>query len=303
MSLVRCVREAVTLIALAIAVAVLASLAHARPAYAMQEGLKCEYCHIAPAVGCNFRGLYYRAHNHSFADFDNVYEAKAAGVSADAMAADAEAKTANYPDVKVPPALNFIVKDLDDRPVKLARYQGSVIVIVNVASVSSAPQYAALEKLYEKYKDRGFVILGFSANGFVEKEPGDNKTLKEFCNRNNITFPMFARVAVKGEGQAPLYKYLTDKKTDPLFGGDIDGSFVKFLIGRNGKVVNRFKADADPLKAPDLMDAIEKEMTVPQEAASLRGPHRVVAADGMHAAILRRVGYEEKHATLPGGQL
>lgn len=275
MSSDRFVRGVVALVALAVTAALPVSSAHARPAYAMKEGLKCEYCHIAPAVGCNFRGLYYRARNHSFADFDNVYEAKAAGVSADAMAGDAEAKTANYPDVKVPPALNFIVKDIDGKTVHLARYQGSVILVVNVASFSSnTPQYAGLEKLYAIYKDKGFVVLGFPANEFDQQEPGDNKTIKEFCTRKyHITFPMFSRIVVKGEGQSPLYKFLTDKKTDPRFGGDIDGNFAKFLIGRNGEIVHRFKADADPLNFPDIPDAIEKELAVPQESASLRGAH------------------------------
>ncbi len=250
-------------VALAIMAGLAASSAYARPAYAMKEGLKCEYCHIAPAVGINFRGLYYRAHKHSFADFDNLYEAKAAGVSPNAMAADAEAKATDYPDVKVPPALNFVVKDLDGKPVKLARYQGSVILIVNIAFVgSNTAQVPALEKLYEKYKDKDFVILGFAANGSNPQESGDNKTLKEFCNRNKVTFPMFARVAVKGEGQSPLYKYLTDKKTDPLFGGDIDTDFTRFLIGRNGEIVNRFKADADSLETNDILAAIAKELTI-----------------------------------------
>ena len=264
MALDRWVRAVVVLVASAITAVLLASPASARPAYALKEGAKCEYCHIAPAVGCNFRGLYYRAHDHSFADFDNVYEARAAGVAADATAADAEAKTANYPDVKVPPSLNFIVKDIDGKPVHLGRYQGSVILIVNVASLSSnTPQYAGLEKLYAKYKDKGFVLLGFPAKEFDQQESGDNKTIKGFSARKyHVTFPMFSRIVVKGDGQAPLYKFLTDKKTDPRFGGDIDGNFVKFLVGRNGNIVHRFKADADPLKLPDIPDSIAMELSI-----------------------------------------
>jgi glutathione peroxidase len=286
MVLDRLVRGVVVLVALAVMVALAASAANARPAYAMKEGVACAYCHIAPAVGINFRGLYYRAHNHSFAEFDNVYEAKAAGVSPDSMAGDAEAKTANYPDVKVPPALNFVVKDIDGKTVHLARYQGSVILIVNVASFSSnTPQYAALEKLYEKYKDKGFVILGFPANAFNQQEPGDNKTIKEFYTRKyRVTFPMFSKIVVKGDGQAPLYKYLTDKKTDPLFSGDLDGSFAKFLLGRNGEIVHRFKASADPLKSPDIPDAIEKELAIPPETASNRASSRLFAAERNSAA-------------------
>lgn len=265
----RFMRGVVALVVPASIFTLAASAADARPAYAMKEGLKCEYCHIAPAVGINFRGLYYREHNHSFADFDNVYEAKAAGVSSDAMAADAEAKTPDYPDVKVPPALNFVVKDIDGKTINLARYQNSVVLIVNVASFSSnTPQYAGLEKLYEKYRDKGFVILGFPSNAFDRQEPGDNKTIKEFCTgKDKVAFPMFYKTVVKGDGQAPLYKYLTDKKTDPQFGGEIDGSFTKFLLGRNGEIVHRFPSDADPFKLPDIPDAIEKELAIKLETA------------------------------------
>ncbi|MCW3100867.1 MAG: Glutathione peroxidase [Chthonomonadaceae bacterium] len=281
MLLGRFMRGTVVMVALAATALLAASSARARPAYAAKEGLKCEYCHIAPAVGINFRGLYYRAHNHSFADFDNVYEAKAAGVSPDAMAADAEAKTPDYPDVKVPPALNFVVKDIDGKTVHLARYQGSVILVVNVASFSSnTPQYAALEKLYEKYRDKGFVILGFPSNAFNQQEPGDNKTIKAFCTgKYKVTFPMFSKIVVKGDGQAPLYKYLTDKKTDPTFGGDLDGSFAKFLIGRNGEIVNGFKANADPRKTPDIPDAIEKELAITLDTVSNRASSFLFAAE------------------------
>jgi len=267
MSLMRFVRGAVArMVVLAVMVVLSASATHARPAYAAKEGQKCEYCHIAPAVGCNFRGLYYRAHDHSFADFDNVYEAKAAGVSPDAMAADAEAKVVDYPDVKVSPALNFILKDIDGKTVNLARYQGSVILMVNVACFSpNTPQFAGLQRLYEKYRDRGFVVLGFPTNTFNPQEPGDNKTFKEFCTaKYHVTFPLFSRIVVKGDGQTPLYKYLTDKKTNPTFGGDIDGSFAKFLLGRDGGIVHRFKADADPLKTPGILNAIEKEAEHPE---------------------------------------
>lgn len=270
MSLTRFVRGAVALVALAAAAVLAASPAQARPAYAMKENVKCDYCHVTPGGPRNFRGVYYRAHNHSFAEFDNVYEAKAAGVPADAMAGDAVAKVASYPNVKVPPVLNFVVKDIDGKTVNLARYKGSVILMVNVASkCGNTPQYASLQKIYDKYKNQGFVILGFPANDFGQQEPGDNKTIKEFCTSTyKVTFPMFSKIVVKGDGQAPLYKYLTDKNTDPQFGGDIDWNFAKFLIGRNGEIVNRFKAGADPLKVADITDAIEKELAVKQETAS-----------------------------------
>jgi glutathione peroxidase len=270
MSLARFVRGAFALVALAVTAALAASPAHATRAYANKEGKQCTYCHVVPGGPRNFRGLYYKAHAHSFADFDNVYESKAAGVAVDAMAVDAVPKVASYPDVKVPPALNFIVKDIDGNTVNLARYKGNVILMVNVASFcGNTPQYASLQKIYDKYKDKGFVILGFPANEFNHQEPGDNKTIKEFCtSKYNVTFPMFSKIVVKGDGQAPLYKYLTDKNTDPKFGGDIDWNFAKFLIGRNGEIVDRFKASADPLKVADITEAIEKELEVKQTTAS-----------------------------------
>jgi glutathione peroxidase len=270
MSLARFMRTAVALFALAVMAALATSPAHARPAFAMKEGVKCDYCHVNPGGPRNFRGLYYRAHNHSFTEFDNVYEAKAAGVPADAMAGDAVTKVASYPNVKVAPALNFVVKDIDGKTVNLARYQGIVILMVNVASFcGNTPQYASLQKIYDKYKDKGFVILGFPANEFNHQEPGDNKTIKEFCtSKYNVTFPMFSKIVVKGDGQVPLYKYFTDKNTDPKFGGDIEWNFAKFLIGRNGEIVNRFPAKADPLKTADITEAIEKELAVKQETAS-----------------------------------
>ena len=240
------------------------STVQARPEYAMKEGAECVYCHITPAKGCNFRGLYYRDHNHSFAEFDNIYEARAAGVSADATGAEAEAMVANYPNVKAPPALRFVVKDIDGKPVHLGRYLGRVVLIVNVASLcANTPQYTSLQKIYERYRDKGFVVLGFPANDFNKLEPGDNRAIKAFCtDRYHVTFPMFSRIVVKGDGKAPLYKYLTDMVTNPRYGGDVDWNFAKFLIGRNGEIVSRFKAGDDPLKTPAITDAIEKALAV-----------------------------------------
>ena len=175
------------------------SPAHARPAYAKKEGKECVYCHVVPGGPRNFRGLYYGAHNRSFMEFDNVFESKAAGVAANSVAGDAVPTVASYPDVKLPPALNFVVKDIDGNTVNLGRYQGKVVLVVNVASkCGNTPQYASLETLYEKYKSRGLVILGFPANEFLSQEPGDNKTIKEFCtSKYNVSFPMFSKIVVR----------------------------------------------------------------------------------------------------------
>src|SRR6266536_1804880 len=105
----------------------------------------------------------------------------------------------------------FSLPSIDGAPAPLSAYKGKVALIVNVASQCGyTPQYAGLEKLYEKYKDKGFVVLGFPANNFGAQEPGTNEEIKTFCTRNyNVTFPMYSKISVKGADQAPLYSYLT----------------------------------------------------------------------------------------------
>lgn len=257
--------------AVLLGVSMASTSAHARPAYARKEGKKCDYCHVTPGGPRNFRGMYYGAHSKSFEQFDNVFEAKAAGVAADSVAGDAVPTVASYPEVKIAPALNFVLKDIDGANVNLGRYQGKVVLIVNVASFcGNTPQYASLETLYTKYKSRGLVILGFPANEFGKQEPGDNKTIKEFCtSKYNVTFPMFSKIVVKGEGIVPLYKYLTDKNTDPKFSGDIDWNFAKFVLDRKGEIVARFKAGADPLKTADITAEIEKQLDIHPDSQAL----------------------------------
>jgi len=265
------IRGIVVCAALACGLSTVSGPAKARPAYAKKEGKECVYCHVVPGGPRNFRGMYYGAHNRSFAEFDNVFEAKAAGVAANAQAGDAVPTVASYPDVKIAPALNFVVKDIDGNTVNLGRYQGKVVLMVNVASFcGNTPQYASLQTIYEKYKSRGLVILGFPANEFNKQEPGDNKTIKEFCtSKYNVTFPMFSKIVVKGDGIVPLYKYLTDKNTDPRFGGDIDWNFAKFVIDRKGEIVARFKAGADPLKTADITAEIEKQLDIHPDSPAL----------------------------------
>ena len=158
-------------------------------------------------------------------------------------------------------ALSFVVKDIDGKNVRLSHYKGKVVMIVNTASLcGNTPQYKSLESLYEKYKDRGLRILAFPANNFGHQEPGSDSDIKEFCtSKYAVTFDVFSKISVKGDDQAPLYKYLTDKTTDPAFGGDIEWNFAKFLISRDGKIVNRFLAGYDPLK-PDVVAAIEAQL-------------------------------------------
>ena len=152
----------------------------------------------------------------------------------------------------------FTLTSIDGQPASLAQFKGSVVLIVNVASrCGFTPQYAGLEALYNKYKDRGFVILGFPANNFLRQEPGSNEAIKAFCStKYGVTFPMFAKVSVKGADKTPLYQFLTDKKSSPSTGGEIGWNFAKFLADRNGKVIARFASKVAPESA-ELIDAIE----------------------------------------------
>jgi glutathione peroxidase len=140
------------------------------------------------------------------------------------------------------------VKTIDGQDVALSQYAGKVVLIVNVASkCGNTPQYKALEAMYQQYKDRGFVILGFPANNFHAQEPGTDAEIKAFCTATyDVQFPMFSKISVKGPDIAPLYKYLTNVDTQPTHKGDITWNFEKFLIGRDGKVVARFTPKVTP---------------------------------------------------------
>ncbi len=153
---------------------------------------------------------------------------------------------------------DFTLPSIDGKPMPLADFKGKVILVVNVASKCGyTPQYTALEALYEKYKDQGFVIVGFPANNFGAQEPGTNAEIKTFCSRTyNVTFPMYSKISVKGDDQAPLYKYLT-KDTPAPISGDIKWNFTKFLVDRNGKVVQRFESAVTP-DSPEVTSAVEK---------------------------------------------
>ena len=160
---------------------------------------------------------------------------------------------------KTAPLYNFKMKDIDGNDVKLKRYKGDVLLIVNVASKCGyTPQYESLEAIYEKYNAQGFKVLGFPANNFGSQEPGTEAEIKEFCtSKYKVTFPMFAKISVKGDDQDPLYKFLTSKETNPDFAGDITWNFNKFLVDRNGKVVARFSSKDKP-DSEAVTRAIEK---------------------------------------------
>src|SRR5215813_8134234 len=155
----------------------------------------------------------------------------------------------------IPAALNFTMNSLDGKPVNLAKYQGNVVLMVNVASQCGyTPQYEGLQELHHRYAARGLRILGFPSNDFGAQEPGSNSQIAQFCKQNyGVEFDMFSKIVVKGAGQAPLYKFLT---THPKFRGDVEWNFEKFLIGRNGEVIGRFKSEVEP-ESKQMTGAIE----------------------------------------------
>jgi glutathione peroxidase len=168
-------------------------------------------------------------------------------------------------DKKVPAVLNFKMKKLDGKEADLSKYQGKVVLMVNVASQCGlTPQYKPLEELHEKYSEKGLAVLGFPANEFGSQEPGTDEEISTFCtSKYGVKFDMFSKVVVKkldnGPEPCPLYKYLTSKETDPKFAGDITWNFEKFLIGRNGEIVKRFAPKVKP-DSEEVTKAIEEEL-------------------------------------------
>ena len=147
---------------------------------------------------------------------------------------------------------------LDGKPAKLSEYAGQVILAVNVASKCGfTPQYTGLAALYEKYSPQGFTILGFPCNQFFGQEPGDAEKIQEFCSVNyGVTFPLFTKLDVKGDKQHPLYAILTETPDDEGKAGNVKWNFEKFLIGRDGRPVRRFRSKVVP-EDPKLVDTIE----------------------------------------------
>lgn len=157
----------------------------------------------------------------------------------------------------------FKVIDIEGKEKSLAEYKGKVVLIVNVASKCGLTrQYEGLEALYRTYKDRGFVVLGFPCNQFMGQEPGTEAEILQFCRTNyEITFPLFSKIEVNGEGAHPLYQFL--KKQLPGTGNksDIEWNFTKFLVNREGKPVERFSPRTKP---EDLKPSIEKLVSLPE---------------------------------------
>ncbi|MCA9057193.1 MAG: glutathione peroxidase [Planctomycetaceae bacterium] len=153
---------------------------------------------------------------------------------------------------------DFKVKSLEDKDVNLADYKGKVLLVVNVASKCGAtPQYEQLEGLHEKYGEQGLVVMGFPCNQFGGQEPGTAKEIREFCDATyQVKFPMFAKVAVNGDDQTPLYTFLKSHANEA---DDVKWNFEKFLIGKDGKVIARFRTRTRP-DSPEVVAAIEKAL-------------------------------------------
>ncbi|MGA7412306.1 MAG: glutathione peroxidase [Bryobacteraceae bacterium] len=155
---------------------------------------------------------------------------------------------------------DYTLNSIDGTPTPLANFKGKVVLLVNVASrCGYTPQYTGLEALYEKYKDQGFVIVGFPANNFGAQEPGTNEEIKTFCkSKYSVTFPMMAKVSVKGDDTTPLYQFLTTK-ANPATDGEIKWNFTKFLVDKDGNVIARFEPKVTP-EDPALVGAVEKAL-------------------------------------------
>ena len=141
---------------------------------------------------------------------------------------------------------DFTVKDIDGKDVSMADYKGKVLLVVNVAShCGHTPQYADLEAMYLKYKDKGLVIMGFPENNFMGQEPGSTSEIKQFCTtKYDVKFPMFSKIDVTGKNIAPLYTFLTKKAENGVVDAKVTWNFQKFLVGKDGKVIASF----DPAK-------------------------------------------------------
>ncbi|MHC5542659.1 glutathione peroxidase [Singulisphaera rosea] len=153
--------------------------------------------------------------------------------------------------------LDFKLKNIEGQETDLSKYKGDVLLVVNVASKCGlTPQYEGLEEVYEKYKGKGFQVLAFPANEFGKQEPGSDSEIKAFCTKNyGVTFPVFSKIVVKGEGIHPLYTYLT-KETPSTYQGPIAWNFTKFLVNRKGEVIARFEPKVTP-DAENVTKAIE----------------------------------------------
>ena len=161
----------------------------------------------------------------------------------------------------MPDALNFTMTSITGQPVNLSKYEGRVVLIVNTASECGYTyQYEGLQALHKKYAAQGLSILGFPSNDFGGQEPGTNSQIQQFCKSNyGVEFDMFSKVKVLGSDKVALFHHLTSSTTNPKFAGEISWNFEKFLIGRDGQIIARFKSPVEP-QSRELTAAIESAL-------------------------------------------
>lgn len=157
-----------------------------------------------------------------------------------------------------PTIYQFVVKDIQGKPFDLSSLKGKKVMIVNTASKCGlTPQYKALEAVYQQYKDKGLVILGFPANNFKQQEPASNFEIARFCQQNyGVSFPMMEKISVAGKDQAPLYRFLTQKQYNGVTDAPVQWNFQKFLIGTNGKL-EKVVAPTTPPDSPEIISWIQ----------------------------------------------
>ena len=165
-------------------------------------------------------------------------------------------------------AYDFTAETLEGQPAPLAEHRGEVMLIVNTASKCGfTPQYAGLEALYRKYKDRGLTILGFPCNQFGSQDPGSNDEIQSFCQLNyGVTFPVLGKLDVNGNDAAPLYTWLKEQQPGVMGLKRIKWNFEKFLVGADGKVVSRYSSLTKP---EGLQETIEQEIEKAKKAGTL----------------------------------
>jgi glutathione peroxidase len=156
------------------------------------------------------------------------------------------------------PLYGFRLPDIDGHPVDLKIFKGKVLLIVNTASFcGNTPQYAGLQEMYERYRERGFEILAFPANDFGQQEPGTNQEIKGFCyTRYSISFPLFSKISVVGKEKHPLYRYLTEHSAFP---GRVTWNFQKYLVDRSGNVIGKYDPGMNPL-SPTILADVERAL-------------------------------------------
>lgn len=186
------------------------------------------------------------------------------GVGRFVIQANAEETKEQPVPTQTPAALDFEMETIDGEKVRLDKYHGDVILMVNVASKCGlTKQYKELQQLHKDYAGMGLSILGFPANNFGKQEPGSDDEIATFCEKNyGVEFDLFSKISVAGDDQAPLYAFLTSEKTNPKFAGQIGWNFEKFLVNRNGEVIARFAPRTKP-SAEEVIKAIEDALAQP----------------------------------------